>query len=143
MAFGYVDGDKLILFTFRRDLGSGRGKRGSWWALIAFDAMADMREEIQYPLTKWIFPLEIKLAIERILNQRSANFELMSEKECEQRISEVMKAQEDEKRFRMQQFSGGRSTGIMINRWALVNQDGRRSNRRYWTMPWTTTAKKS
>jgi len=110
MAFGYVDGDKLILFTFRRDLGSGRGKRGSWWALIAFDAMADMREEIQYPLTKWIFPLEIKLAIERILNQRSANFELMSEKECEQRISEVMKAQEDEKRFRMQQFSGGRST---------------------------------
>jgi hypothetical protein len=48
MAFGYINGDKLVLFTFRRDLGSGKGKRGSWWALIAFDAMADMREELQY-----------------------------------------------------------------------------------------------
>jgi hypothetical protein len=112
MAFGrpYVDGDKLILFTFRRDLGSGKGKRGSWWALIAFDAMADLREELQYPLTKWIFPLEIRLAVERILNRRHVSFELMSEKECDQRISEVMKAQEDEKRFRMQQFSESRST---------------------------------
>jgi hypothetical protein len=110
MAFGYIDGDKLILFTFRRDLGSGKGKRGSWWALIAFDAMADMREQLQFPLTKWIFPLEIKLAVERILNRRNASFELMNEKECAQRISEVMKAQEDEKRLRMQQFSGSRST---------------------------------
>ena len=104
--FGYINGDKLIL---RRDLGSGKGKRGSWWALIAFDAMADMREELQYPLTKWIFPVEIKLAVERILNRRNANFELTSEEECAQRISEVMKAQEEE-RLRMQQFSENRST---------------------------------
>jgi hypothetical protein len=104
MTFGYIDGDKLILFTFRRDLGSGKGKRGSWWALIAFDAMADAREELQYPLTKWIFPVEIRLAVERILNRRSANFELMSEEGCAQRISEVMKAQEEEGCFRMRQF---------------------------------------
>ena len=110
MAFGYIDGDKLILFTFRRDLGSGKGKLGSWWAPIAFDAMADMREELQYPLTKWIFPLGIRLAVERILNRRHASFELMSEKECAQRISEVMKAQEDEKRLRMRQFSESSST---------------------------------
>jgi hypothetical protein len=105
MAFGYVNGDKLVLFTFRRDLGSGKGKRGSWWALIAFDAMADMREELQYPLTRWIFPLGMKLAVERILNRRNANFELMSEERCAQRISEVVKAQEEEKRLRTQGFS--------------------------------------
>jgi hypothetical protein len=110
MVFGYVDGDKLILFTFRRDLGSGKGKRSSWWALIAFDAMADLREELQYPLTKWIFPLEIRLAVERILNRRHTSFELMSEKECDQRISEIMKAHDDEKLFRMQKFSENRST---------------------------------
>jgi hypothetical protein len=109
MAFGYINGDKLVLFTFRRDLGSGKGKRGSWWALIAFDAMADMREELQYPLTKWIFPLEIKLAVKRILNRRNANFELMSEEECAHRISEVMKAQEEEKHLRMHQFEEGKS----------------------------------
>ena len=109
MAFGYTSGDRLILFTFRRDLGYGKGKRGSWWALIAFDAMADMREELQYPLTKWIFPLEIKLAVERILSRRNAGFELMSEEECTQKMSEVMKAQEEE-RLRMQQFSESRPT---------------------------------
>jgi hypothetical protein len=99
MAFGYIDGDKLILFTPRRDLGYGRGKRGSWWALIAFSAMADVREELQYPLTKWVFPLEIKVAVERILRQRNANFELMNEEQCTQRISEVVKAQEEERRL--------------------------------------------
>lgn len=96
MAFGYVDGNKLVLFTLRRDLGYGRGKRGSWWALIAFSAMADVREELQYPLTKWVFPLEIKVAVERILRQRNANFELMSKEQCTQRISEVLKAREEE-----------------------------------------------
>jgi hypothetical protein len=109
MAFGYIDGDSLVLFTFRRDLGSGKGKRGSWWALIAFDAMADIREELQYPLTKWIFPLETKLAVERILNRRHANLELMSEEECARRISEVVKAQE-EGRLRTQEFQEGKST---------------------------------
>jgi hypothetical protein len=72
--------------------------------------MADMREELQYPLTKWIFPLQIRLAVERILNRRNASFELMSEKECTQRIFEVMKAQEDEKHLRMRQFSDNMST---------------------------------
>jgi hypothetical protein len=100
MAFGYIDGDKLILFTLRRDLGYGKGKRGSWWALIAFSAMADVREELQYPLTKWVFPLEIKVAIERILYQRNANFELMNEKQCTRKISEVLRAQEEEERLR-------------------------------------------
>lgn len=46
-------------------------------------------------------PLEIKLAVERILNRRNANFELMSKEECAHRISEVMKAQEEEKHLRM------------------------------------------
>jgi hypothetical protein len=105
MAFGYIDGDKLVLFTSRRDLGYGKGKRGSWWALIAFSAMADVREELQYPLTKWVFPLEIKLAVERILNQRNANFELMNEEQCTQRISEVMKAQEEERRLKTREPS--------------------------------------
>jgi hypothetical protein len=108
MAFGYINGDKLVLFTFRRDLGSGKGKRGSWWTLIAFDAMADMQEELQYPLTKWIFSLEMKLAVERILNRRNADFELMSKEKCLQRISEIVKAQEEEKRLWAQGFSGGK-----------------------------------
>jgi hypothetical protein len=41
VALGYVDGDKLILVTPRRDLGYGKGKGGSWWALTAFSAMAN------------------------------------------------------------------------------------------------------
>jgi len=97
MAFGYIDGDRLVLFTFRRDLGYGKGRRGSWWALIAFSAMADAREELQYPLTKWVFPLEIRLAVERILYQRNASFELMNEEQCNQRIFELMKTQEQDK----------------------------------------------
>jgi hypothetical protein len=105
MAFGYVDGDKLVLFTCRRDLGYGKGRRGSWWALIAFSAMADFRTEFQYPLTKWVFPLEIKLAVERILNQRKANFELMNEEQCTQRVSEVMKAQEEERHLKIRELS--------------------------------------
>jgi hypothetical protein len=108
MAFGYVDSDKLVLFTSRRDLGYGKGKRGSWWALIAFSAMADVRIELQYPLTKWVFPLEIKLAVDRILNQRNANFELMNEEQCTQRISEVMKAQEEERRLKTRELSRNR-----------------------------------
>jgi hypothetical protein len=99
MAFGYIDGDKLVLFTLRRDLGYGKGKRGSWWALIAFSAMADVREELEYPLTKLVFPLEIKVAVERILQQRNANFELVNEQQCTQRISEVLKAQDEERRL--------------------------------------------
>ena len=105
MAFGYINGDKLVLFTFRRDLGSGKGKRGSWWALIAFGAMADMREELQYPLSKWIFPLEIKLAVERILNRRNANFELMSEQECAHRISELTLSSTEVGRFMLPLWS--------------------------------------
>jgi hypothetical protein len=100
MAFGYIEGNKLVLFTYRRDLGYGKGKRGSWWALIAFSALADDREELQYPLTKWIFPVEIKLAVERILKQRKANLELIDEEECTRRISEIMKAQEEEKQLK-------------------------------------------
>jgi hypothetical protein len=41
--------------------------------------MADVRDELEYPLTKWVFPLEIKVAVERILRQRNANFELMNQ----------------------------------------------------------------
>jgi hypothetical protein len=48
-------------------------------------------------------------AVERILNRRNANFELMSEEECAHRISEVMEAQEEEKRLRMHQFAEGKS----------------------------------
>jgi len=94
MAFGYIDGDKMVLFTYRRDLGYGKGRRGSWWALVAFSALADDREELPYPLTKWIFPVEIKVAVERILEQRKANLELMNEEQCAQRTSEIMKAKE-------------------------------------------------
>jgi hypothetical protein len=61
--------------------------------------MADVREELQYPLTKWVFPLEIKVAVERILQQRNANFELVNEEQCTQRISEVLRAQEGESRL--------------------------------------------
>lgn len=93
MAFGYIDENKLVLFTYRRDLGYGRGKRGSWWALIAFSALADDREELHYPITKWIFPVEIKLAVERILKQRNANLELMNKEQCTERISEIIKAE--------------------------------------------------
>jgi len=32
--------------------------------------MADAREELQYPLTKWVFPLEIRLEVKKIVNQR-------------------------------------------------------------------------
>jgi hypothetical protein len=55
MAFVYRNDDKLVLFTLRRDLGSGKGKRGSWWALIAFAAIADAREDLQYPLPSGFF----------------------------------------------------------------------------------------
>jgi hypothetical protein len=61
--------------------------------------MADAHEELQYPLTKWVFPLEIRLAVKRILNQRNASFESMNEEQCNQRIFEVMKTQEEEKRL--------------------------------------------
>jgi hypothetical protein len=52
-----------------------------------------------------MFPLKIRPAVERILNQRHTSFELMSEKESDQRISEVMKAEEDKKRFSIQRSS--------------------------------------
>lgn len=110
MAFGYIDGDMLVLYTFRRDLGYGKGKRGNWWVLRAFDAIADMREELHYPLTKWTFRLEIKLGVERILNRRNADFELMSKEDCIQRISDVMKAEDEEKRLRTQEFSASQPT---------------------------------
>jgi len=105
MAFGYIDGDKLVLFTLRRDLGYGKGKRGSWWALIAFSAIADVREELRYPLTKWIFPLQLKLAVERILTQRNADFELLKEEQCTQKISEIIKAQDEERHLKTRDLS--------------------------------------
>jgi hypothetical protein len=38
--------------------------------------------------------VEIKVAVERILEQRKANLELMNEEQCAQRTSEIMKAKE-------------------------------------------------
>ena len=83
MPLACVNGDKLHVLTERGDLGYGRGKSGSWWALIAFDAMCDEQVELPYPYTLWVFPLEIRLAVERILVKRGRELRVVSKPKLE------------------------------------------------------------
>lgn len=90
MAFGYIKDDKLIVFTQHKELGYGKGKQGNWWALRAFGAICEAEERLPYPLTKWEFPLELELAVERILKARQREFQLVSEEECAKMIKEIL-----------------------------------------------------
>ena len=46
MAFGYLDDTQLILYSFKKELGYGRGRKGNWRALIALDALCDEQERL-------------------------------------------------------------------------------------------------
>ncbi len=95
MAFGHLshDGEKLIVYTEHKELGYGKGKRGNWWALIAFSAIADKKEDlsedyrgIEGYLSKWTFPASCELAVRRILEARDRQFRLLSQEECTEQL---------------------------------------------------------
>ena len=90
MPIGCVVGDKLHVLTERGDLGYGRGKSGSWWALIAFDALCDEQVELPYPYTLWVFPVETRLAVERLLRKRGRELRMVSHPELEAELSRLI-----------------------------------------------------
>lgn len=90
MAIGCVVGDKLHVLTERGDLGYGRGKSGSWWALIAFDALCDDQVEMPDRYTLWVFPLQIRLAVERLLRKRGRELMMVSHPELEAELSRIV-----------------------------------------------------
>lgn len=47
MAFGYIVEDRLIVYTFRKELGYGKGKSGNWWALRALGAICEREERLR------------------------------------------------------------------------------------------------
>ena len=87
---GCVVGDKLQVLTERGDLGYGRGKSGSWWALIAFGALCDEQVELPYPYTLWVFPPEVRLAVERLLRKRGRELAMVSHPELEAELSRIV-----------------------------------------------------
>ncbi|MDA8220068.1 MAG: hypothetical protein M0Z94_20900 [Dehalococcoidales bacterium] len=89
MPIGNVQGDKLVVVTERGDLGHGRGKSGNWWALRAFGAMCDEQIDLPYPYTKWVFPTSIRLAVERVLNERGCELEVLSDEEFEGKLGQM------------------------------------------------------
>jgi len=104
MAFGYRtrDGERLIVYTERKELGHSKGKRGNWWALRAFGAIADSQEELDKDyegregyLDKWVFPISCELAVKRILDERVRQFTLLPEKESTERLERLRKKSDD------------------------------------------------
>lgn len=90
MPLGCAVGDKLHVLAERGDLGYGRGKSGSWWALTAFDALCDEQVELPYPYTLWVFPLEVRLAVERLLQKRGRELRMVSHPELEAELSRII-----------------------------------------------------
>jgi len=100
MAFGHLshDGEKLIVYTEHKELGYGKGKSGNWWALIAFDVIADEKKDlskdyegIEGYLSKWTFPASCELAVRRILEARDRQFRLLSQEECNKQLKKLRK----------------------------------------------------
>ena len=103
MAFGYIENDTLIIFTFKKELGYGRGKSGNWWALQAIDAIADGSERLEYSITRWSFPAHLQMAIERILQSRGRPFEVLASKsQCDEIVKyALMKGWQEDHRSSM------------------------------------------
>ena len=90
MAFGYIDKDKLIVYTPRSDLGYGKGRRGNWWALRAFSALCDQHVSLQYPMEFWQFPKDFLEPVKRIIAERNRDFELLDKKSCQKLAKEFV-----------------------------------------------------
>lgn len=93
MPIGNVQDEKLVVVTERGDLGYGWGKRGNWWALRAFGALCDEQQELPYPYTLWVFPASIRLAVERVLQERGRELELLSKPEFEVQLGRLAAAE--------------------------------------------------
>ncbi|MFW5748076.1 MAG: hypothetical protein ACOCYT_00535 [Chloroflexota bacterium] len=85
MALAYFNDDdysdeKLIVFTFLKELGYGSAHSGNWWAQRALLAIADDEARLRGIITRWTFPLGTQIAVERIIASRGRRLSLLPSK---------------------------------------------------------------